>query len=61
MMNEDTKDMLIKTAGVTKLGEKPNSLNVKKPREAKCLNKLKEQADMSKNTFNRDKCKNHPF
>lgn len=29
MMDEDTKDMFIKTAGVTKLREKPNSLNVK--------------------------------
>lgn len=28
-----------------------------KPREAKGLNKLKEQADMNKNKLNRDKCK----
>lgn len=29
MMDEDRKDMLIKTAGVTKLREEPKSLNVK--------------------------------
>lgn len=35
MMDEDTEDMLIKTGGVTKLGEKPNSLNVKRTKRGK--------------------------
>lgn len=33
-MDEDTEDMLIKTGGVTKPGEKPNSLMSKESREA---------------------------